>query len=441
MSKTIAAPIEVSSITKRDSFISILIIGLLFFIFGFVSWVNAILIPYFKIACELNNFQSYLVTFAFYISYFIMSVPAAYLLKKAGFKKGMMIGFWAMATGAFIFVPAALTRTYEIFLLGLFTIGAGLAVLQTAANPYITILGPKERAAQRISIMGICNKGAGIIAPLIFAAVVLRATDTDLFKQISTMNEAAKNAALDELIRRVILPYTCVGIVLFCLGLMVRYSPLPEINTEQETPEVATANLNKKSIFQFPHLVLGAIAIFLHVGTQVIAIDTIIGYANSMQINLMEAKVFPSYTLSATICGYILGIICIPKFISQVNALRVCTLLGTIFTLLIIYTKGQVNFLGHTADISIWFVVLLGLANSLVWAGIWPLALDGLGRFTKLGASIMIMGLCGNAIMPWFYGWFADLYNVRYAYGVLFPCYLYLVFYAFYGHKIRKWKM
>jgi len=231
MNKTIAAPVNVSSITKRDSFISILIIGLLFFIFGFVSWVNSILIPYFKIACELNNFQSYLVTFAFYISYFIMSVPAAYLLRKAGFKKGMMIGFWAMATGAFIFVPAALTRTYEIFLLGLFTIGAGLAVLQTAANPYITILGPKERAAQRISIMGICNKGAGIIAPLIFAAVVLRATDTDLFKQISTMNEAAKNTALDELIRRVILPYICVGAVLFCLGLMLRYSPLPEINT------------------------------------------------------------------------------------------------------------------------------------------------------------------------------------------------------------------
>src|SRR6266536_5753620 len=377
MSKTIASLIEVSSITKRYSFISILIIGLLFFIFGFVSWVNAILIPYFKIACELNNFQSYLVTFAFYISYFIMSVPAAYLLKKAGFKKGMMIGFWAMATGAFIFVPAALTRTYEIFLLGLFTIGAGLAVLQTAANPYITVLGPKERAAQRISIMGICNKGAGIIAPLLFAAVVLKATDTDLFAQLATMNEVEKNRALDELIQRVIIPYACVGAVLFGLGLMVRYSPLPEINTEQESPELADANRSRKTIFHFPHLILGAVAIFLHVGTQVIAIDTIIGYANSMHINLMEAKVFPSYTLSATICGYILGIICIPKFISQVNALRVCTLLGTIFTLLIIYTKGQVNFLGHTADISIWFVVLLGLANSLVWAGIWPLALDG----------------------------------------------------------------
>ena len=171
--------------------------------------------------------------------------------------------------------------------------------------------------------------------------------------------------------------------------------------------------MDKKSIFQFPHLILGALAIFLHVGTQVIAIDTIIGYANSMHITLLEAKVFPSYTLFATICGYILGIICIPKFIKQVNALRICTLLGTIFTLLIIYTRGQVSFLDHTADISIWFVVLLGLANSLVWAGIWPLALDGLGRFTKLGASIMIMGLCGNAIIPLFYGYFADLYNVR----------------------------
>jgi len=439
MAESVAAIIGVQPTARRTNFISVLIIGLLFFIFGFVSWVNSILIPYFKIACELNNFQAYFVTFAFYISYFVMSVPSAFLLKKVGFKRGMMIGFWAMATGAFIFVPAALTRTYGVFLIGLFTIGAGLAILQTAANPYITILGPKERAAQRISIMGIFNKGAGIIAPLIFAAVVLKATDTDLFKQLSSMDQAAKTAALDELIRRVISPYACVGIILFVLGLMLRYSPLPEINTEQESAEIATANVNKTNILQFPHLILGALAIFLHVGTQVIAIDTIIGYANSMHINLLEAKVFPSYTLTATICGYIIGIICIPKFVRQVNALRICTLLGTLFTLFIIYSRGKVNFLGHDADISIWFVALLGLANSLVWAGIWPLALDGLGRFTKVGASVMIMGLSGNAIIPLFYGHFADLYNVREAYWVLFPCYLYLVFYAFYGHKIRRW--
>jgi FHS family L-fucose permease-like MFS transporter len=437
--KNPGSTVDVSTLTKRDTTISILIIGVMFFIFGFVSWVNAILIPYFKIACELTNLQSYLVTFAFYISYFVMSVPASFLLKRLGFKKGMMVGFWTMAVGAAIFVPAALSRTYEVFLLGLFTLGAGLAVLQTAANPYITILGPKERAAQRISIMGICNKGAGILAPIIFAAVILKATDTDLFAQLGTMSEAQKEIALNELIRRVIVPYAILALVLVGLGLMVRYSPLPEINTEQESAETATANSGKTSIFQFPHLILGALGIFLHVGTQVIAIDTIIGYAGSMNIQLMEAKVFPSYTLFATICGYIAGIICIPRFISQVNALRICTLLGTFFTLLIIFSQGQVSFLGHQADVSIWFVVLLGLANSLVWAGIWPLALDGLGKFTKLGASIMIMGLCGNAILPLFYGYLADLYDERLAYWVLFPCYLYLLFYAAYGHKIRRW--
>ena len=427
------------SLTKRETIISIGIIGVLFFIFGFVSWVNAILIPYFKIACELTHFKAYLVTFAFYISYFVMSVPASYLLKKTGFKKGMMAGFWIMALGAFIFVPAALTRTYEIFLIGLFTIGAGLSVLQTAANPYITVLGPKESAAQRISIMGIFNKGAGILAPLIFAAVILKATDTTLFANLAGMAPGEKANALDELVRRVIVPYLCVGTVLLVLGFLVRYSPLPEIDTEHETKQLAAANQDKKSILAFPHLILGALGIFLHVGTQVIAIDTIIGYANSMQIPLMEAKVFPSYTLTATICGYILGIICIPKIISQVNALRICTLLGTLFTFLIVFTHGKVMFLGHTTDISIWFVVLLGLANSLVWAGIWPLALDGLGKFTKIGASVMIMGLCGNAILPLLYGYLADSFDVRQAYWVLLPCYIYLVFYAIYGHRIRRW--
>ena len=431
--------VDLSSLTKRDTTVSILLIGLMFFIFGFVSWVNAILIPYFKIACELTSFQSYLVAFAFYIAYFIMSVPASYLLKAVGFKKGMMIGFWAMALGAFIFIPAAQTRTYAVFLLGLFTIGVGLAILQTAANPYITMLGPKERAAQRISIIGICNKAAGILSPLVFAAVILRPTDTDLFAQLSTMAATERGAALDELVRRVILPYAVLGTFLFLLGFLVYRSPLPELNTEQESPEVATANAEKTSILQFPQAVLGAVAIFLHVGAQVIAIDTIIGYAGSMGVSLLEAKVFPSYTLFCTICGYVIGIITIPRYISQVNALRVCTLLGAILTLFILFTKGDSHFLGHTTDVSIWFVVLLGLANSLIWAGIWPLALDGLGRFTKLGASILIMGLCGNAIMPLFYGYVADRFDLRTAYWVLFPCYLYLVFYAVKGHQLRKW--
>ena len=431
--------VSVNSLTRRETIVSVLLVGLMFFIFGFVSWVNSILIPYFKIACELTSFQAYLVAFAFYIAYFFMSVPSSYLLRAVGFKKGMMFGFWAMALGAFIFVPAAMTRTYEIFLAGLFTIGIGLAILQTAANPYITILGSKERAAQRISIMGICNKAAGILSPIVFAAVILKPTDTALFAGLSTMTDIERSTALDELIRRVINPYIGLGIFLIILGILVYKSPLPEIDTEHEDQNLADINSGKTSIFQFPHLILGAIAIFLHVGTQVIAIDTIIGYAGSMGLNLLEAKVFPSYTLFCTICGYLLGIVFIPKLITQVNALRVCTVLGTVFTVLIIYAKGEISMLGHSTDISIWFVVLLGLANSLVWAGIWPVALDGLGRFTKLGASVMIMGLSGNAIMPLFYGHFADVYDVRQAYWVLVPCYLYLVYYAFSGHKIRSW--
>jgi glucose/galactose transporter len=418
---------------------NIIIIGVLFFVFGFVTWVNAILIPYFKIACELNNFQSYLVAFAFYISYLLISMPAAYLLRMIGFKKGMMTGFWIMAQGAFIFIGAALYRAYGGFLLGLFAIGAGLAILQTAANPYITVLGPRERAAQRISIMGVCNKTAGILAPLLFAAVILRPSDSELFRSLPTMGSAERSAALDELIRRVIGPYACVGTVLFILGWLVRYSSLPEINTEQEDEAIASTNAGKTSVFHFPHLILGALAIFLHVGTQVLAIDTIIGYAGSMNIHLTEAKVFPSYTLLATIAGYITGIISIPRWISQAKAFLICTMLGILLSLLIVLCSGSVVFGGYVADISLWFLVLLGFANSLIWAGIWPLALDKLGRFTKAGASVLVMGLCGNAILPLVYGWLADRWNVRQAYWILLPCYCYLFFYAVYGHRIRNW--
>lgn len=431
--------VNANALNKRDTFISMIIVGALFFVIGFISWVNAILIPYFKIACELTNFEAYFVAFAFYISYFVMSVPSSYLLKKVGFKKGIMTGFFIMALGAFLFVPAALTRTYGVFLTGLFSLGVGLAIVQTAANPYVTILGPLESAGQRFSILGICNKGAGIIAPILFAVAILRPTDAALFKQIPLMAEAEKSGVLDALIRRVIVPYTCVGFSLIGLGLLVRYSILPEIDTEHESDEVAVNNSDKTSIFQFPHLILSAVAIFLHVGTQVIAIDTIINYAASMNIQLLEAKIFPSYTLFATITGYVIGIIVIPKYISQGNALRVCTLLGTVFTFLILFSEGHVRFLGHNTHISIWFVVLLGLANSLIWAGIWPLALAGLGRFTKLGSSIMIMGLCGNALLPLLYGHLADLYSTRKAYAVLLPCYAYLVYYSFYGYRVKKW--
>jgi len=423
---------------NKRNVISLLIICVVFFVFGFATWINAVLIPYFKVACQLTNFQSYLVAFAFYISYLVISVPSSFLLQKIGFKKGMMTGFFIMAFGAFIFIPAAMVRSYPLFLMGLFIIGIGLAILQTAANPYVTILGAKERAAQRISIMGICNKTAGIIAPLLLAVIIIKPTDSQLFKEVHLMAATQRNLVLDALIKRVIPPYAVVGCILSLLGILIRFSPLPEVDQhmEDKASDVETA---KTSIFRFPHLILGAVAIFFHVGSQVIVIDTIIPYAQGMGMPITEAKVFPSYTLFATICGYLLGISLIPWGISQKNALRVCTVLGITFSLLVIYSKGQVTFLGHHTDISIWFMVLLGFANSMIWAGIWPLALDGLGRHLKLGASLLIMGLSGNAIMPLIYGHLADSYSLRSGYWVLLPCYFFLTFYAFYGHKVKRW--
>jgi len=432
--------VTAASLSRKDTIISIAIIGLLFFIFGFVTWINAILIPYFKIACELNNFESYLVAFAFYIAYLVMSLPAGYILKRIGFKRGMMYGFWVMAIGAALFVPAALGRTYGLFLAGLFTLGVGLAILQTAANPYITVLGDKERAAQRFSVMGICNKFAGIVAPLLFAAAVLKPTDNALFEQLKTMEGLAKEHALDALISRVMLPYAIVAVVLLLLGIFVRFSPLPEIDTDTEDEQLSSSNAGKKTVLDFPHLVLGSVAIFFHVGSQVIAVDSIINYVSSTGVPFLEAKVFPSYTLSATIIGYMLGILCVPRFISQLLALKVCTIAGLFFSFLVIFSNGRVAVLGHETSISVWFVVLLGFANSMIWAGVWPLALSNLGRFLKIGASLLIMALCGNAIMPLLYGYFADVYGLKMAYWVLVPCYVYLIFYAFCGYKLTAWR-
>ena len=419
--------------------LSISILGLLFFIFGFTTWINAILIPYFKIACELNYAQSLLVAFAFYIAYFVMAIPAAHLLERVGFKKGIMIGFWIMALGALIFIPAALTRTYGLFLLGLFSIGTGLAILQPAANTYITMIGSKESAAQRMSIMGVCNKTAGIIAPLLLAAALFRPSDSELFKQIPLMNEITRNAALDELIQRVIVPYASMAGVLFTLGIMIRYSILPELDSNDETAAVASANFGKTNIIQFPHLILGAVALFLHVGSQVVGINTVIVYAQSLDLPLLEAKVFPSYILGITMFGFLLGIILIPKFINHLNVLRICTTSAIVLTFTFFIVSGQVTFLGHTADVSIWILVILGLSNSLMYSTIWPLALNGLGRYTKMGGSILIMGLSGSAIVPLIYGYFADRFNTHDAYWVLLPCYIYLVYYAFHGYRIRSW--
>jgi glucose/galactose transporter len=407
---------------------SILIIGALFFIFGFVTWLNSVLIPYLKIACELNNLESYLVAFSFYIAYLVMAIPSAGVLKAVGFKQGMSLGLLVMAIGALVFIPAAFTRNFVLFLLGLFIQGTGLALLQTAANPYITILGPVESAAKRISIMGVCNKLAGAIAPIVLGAVALKNVDS-LVDRLQHMSLAEKTAELNELALRVINPYLIITAVLVVLAFLIYKSALPEIDTDHEDETVAAQNSNKTSIFQFPQLLLGTAAMFFYVGVEVLAGDTVISYGAEQGIALSAAKFFATTTLVSMIVGYFIGIATIPKYISQEKALKISAIVGVIFTLIVLFTNGFVSVL---------FVSLLGIANALVFPAIWPLAINGLGRFTKIGSSFLIMAIAGGAIIPLLYGYLADVINPQDAYWIAVPAYLFILYYAQSGHKVRS---
>jgi FHS family L-fucose permease-like MFS transporter len=418
-----------ATVSKSKTILSpIFIIGMLFFIFGFITWLNSVLIPYLKLACQLNNVEAYLVTTAFYISYFVLAIPSAHILNATGFKKGMSIGLAVIAVGALVFIPAAITRFYGLFLLGLFIQGSGLALLQTASNPYITILGPAESAAKRISIMGICNKVAGALAPIILGAITLKNVD-GLKARLDTMPARLKEIQLTELASRVILPYIIIVIVLLILAVVIYFSSLPEVDTNQEDETTATNNTGKASIMHFPHLLLGVLTLFFYVGVEVIAGDTIISYANTQGIPLNTAKFFTTCTLVCMLIGYGIGIVCIPKYLSQQKAMKLSAGLGLVLAVIIILTTGYV---------SVFCVALLGLANSLVWPAIWPMALAGLGRFTKIGSSLLVMGIAGGAIVPLAYGALADMLNPSHAYIILIPSYLIILYYAYGGHKVGR---
>lgn len=408
---------------------SIVIIGALFFIFGFVTWLNSLLIPYLEIACELSTFQSFFVTFAFYIAYVVMAPVSARVLRIFGFKNGMSVALMIMAFGALLFIPAAATRLYIIFLLGLFILGSGLAILQTASNPYITIVGPAESAAKRISIMGICNKLAGALAPILIGFFLQLDKADALRSEIADLSPVQRAQELDEMALRVIPPYIGIIIVLLLLALWVYKSALPEVDTDEEDETLASTNMSKSSVFDFPHVILGVITLFLYVGVEVIAADSIISYGASQGIPLSLAKYFATGTMIAMVVGYIIGIFTIPKIIKQENALRVSAVLGIIFSIIAITTDGYV---------SLGFIALLGLANALMWPAIWPMALADVGRFTKAASSLLVMGIAGGAIVPLAYGALADSWDARSAYWIMVPCYLFILYYAISGHKIRK---
>lgn len=404
---------------SNSTFVPLLIIGILFFVFGFVTWVNGTLIAFFKKAFDLDNTSSFLVTFAFFIAYFVMAIPTSRILKLTGFKRGMSLGLAVMAIGTLIFVPAANMASYPLFLGGLFTIGIGLTVLQTASNPYVTILGPRESAAQRISVMGIANKTAGIISQKVFGGLLLSGGSLAV-AQLTPQQELDK----------VITPYLIITGILAALAILILLmKSLPEVSEEQDGNEASTI-ASRKSVFEFPSLVLGLIALFCYVGVEVIAGDTIINYGISLGFPEDQAKDFGTYTLWIMMAGYILGIFLIPKHLSQQKWLTYSSILGIVITIIAVFTSGFT---------SVICVALLGFANAIMWPAIWPLALDGLGKFTKIGSAWLIMMIAGGAILPLVYGQLADAWDTQKAYLLLIPLYIYIFYFSVFGYRKKSW--
>lgn len=412
--------IETNAAGARTDRRALALMAGLFALFGCVTWLNGVLIPFLKMVCRLDTFEALLVTFAFYIAYFVMAIPSARVLAGTGYRRGMALGLAVMAAGTLVFVPAALTRSYGAFLAGLFVQGTGLCLLQTAANPYVIILGPLESAARRVSIMGVCNKLAGAISPMVLGAWVY----ADFGHVPLTGDGPIAAAALSTLAHRLIVPYVTMALGLLALTLGVARSGLPE-------PPEPPAEEEGRAGAQFrwshhPLLIFGFWALFFEMALEVISGDTIVLYGQALDFPIQTARFFASLTLTGMVIGYLLGIVLIPKRVSQERALALSAALGIALTLAIAVTHGVVSVL---------MVASLGFANAVLWPAIFPIALTGLGEHTKTGAAVMIMAIIGGAVVPPAYGLLARAVGNQMAYLSLVPMYAVILSYALYARR------
>ncbi|MEY2168853.1 MULTISPECIES: sugar MFS transporter [unclassified Rhodanobacter] len=415
--------------SDRSNIGPMIIIGVLFFIFGFVTWLNGPLTIFVKLAFNLDDVSAFLIPVAFYLSYFVLALPSAAILKRTGMKHGMALGLFVMAIGAVLFGEFINLRTYHGALAGLFVIGAGLSLLQTASNPYISILGPIDSAAQRIAFMGICNKFAGFLAPFVFGALVLSGIDT-LDQQVKAApTPAAADALLNSFAARVYWPYMAMAALLVVLAIWVVRSSLPEIKPAGANDEHAIGHTGR-SVFSFPHLWLGVLCLFLYVGVEVMAGDAIGIYGQGLGLPLDATKHFTAYTMFGMLLGYIVGLVLIPRFVSQQRYLAVSAVLGVLFAVGAYATTGYA---------SVTFVAALGFANAMMWPAIFPLAIKGLGSHTEVGSAFLIMGIVGGALIPQVFVHLKEVINFQLAFLlVIVPCYLYILYYGLRGHRVGQ---
>ncbi|MBS0233149.1 MAG: sugar MFS transporter [Proteobacteria bacterium] len=406
---------------------AILTIGILFFIFGFVTWLNGPLITFVKLAFNLDDLNAFLVPMAFYLSYFFLALPASSILRRTGMKQGMAIGLYVMAFGSVLFGQFTTMREYPGALTGLFVTGAGLSLLQTASNPYVCILGPHESAARRIAVMGICHKFAGVIAPFIFAALVLKGVDTFDADVAKAATPEARETMLDAFAGRVHGPYLLMAVLLALLGLWIARSSLPDIRLHQTDEAISE---DEPSIFGFPHLWLGVACLFLYVGVEVMAGDAIGLYGAGFGLPISATRFLTSYTLTAMLAGYVAGLLVIPRLVSQQSYLALSAALGIVLTIGAYLTSGYA---------SVAFIASLGFANAMMWPAIFPLAIRGLGPRTETGSALLIMAISGGALMPYAFGLLKEHVEFQLAYALLaVPSYIYIFFYGVAGYAAKR---
>jgi glucose/galactose transporter len=427
------------------------IIGALFFIFGFVTWQNGALVPYLQMVLQLTETEALLIAVTFYFAFTIMALPSASLLEKIGYKNGIVIGLLVLVVGFLIYIPAAQSKLFWLFLIAQFVIGTSLTLLQTAANPYVVKVGPIESAAVRIMFMGLMNKGAGVIVPIVFTAIVIGDFSGVTATSLAAMSEADRLQTIDGLASGLVDPYIGMAIIFILLAGIMKKMTLPELDlSHDEEGQDATLDVNgqdKTSILQFPSLILGALTIFVYVGAEVIAGDTIGLFASNLGV--ANATTLTSYTMAFMLIGYALGIVLIPRAMSQEFALKASAVTGIIFSLLVVFSDTSSISVSEilwgwsgipTLPNTITFIALLGFSNAIVWPAVWPLALEGLGKFTSKGSALLIMGISGGALLPLVYGLLSESINGQSAYWMMIPIYSFILFYAVKGHKIKNWK-
>lgn len=419
--------------TQNKSYIlSLIIITFIFFVFGFIIWLNGILIPYFQICLELDNFQASLVIFAANVAYFVMALPSAWVLEKTKYKKGMVLGLLIMTIGTLMFIPAAYTRTYSLFLSGLFITGSGLTLLQAAVNPYIAILGPIESTAQRVGYLGLANKTAGIFSITVLGSIFLLKAD-DIIAKISTVSTVEKAKILDEYALKIVNPYIAITAILLLMALVIYLSKLPEIDDSKTEIEGKSVEIESRgSVFQYPYLVLGVVTMFFASTCEVIPVDSIIIYSRALGLSIGDARIFPIYALIAMLTGYLATIILIPKYISQHKTLQFTAFWGILMSLGSYFTEGKTSTL---------LISLMGFGTAMLWGTIWGLSLRGLGKFTKIGGAMLLMGIIGGAILPLFFGKLVDSnpQHPQNAILLMIPFYLFILGYGIWGYKMESW--